>query len=270
MEEFNPHDDRLISIELSNGQICYGHQYNYRPDSQSIGIFVHGFRSSSKGTKASYFRQQAQIASQHWIDFDLPCHGRSDGVFRSFRISYCLEALVKVIDSVGNTPIVLVGSSMGGWLSILAAIRLLSQRNQTHIEHEKSQIKGVVLIAPAFDFVEHYFREKMNVDKHCWESVGVMGFDDAYDNERFFLDFGVLKDASKHSVLKNVWEFNFPTLIFHGEKDDVVPISISQRFVGIVQGETPVNLEIIQKGDHSLNDHLAHFWAGIDGCFRRS
>ncbi len=269
--KLNTGSKRSFSIPLSNGQICYGHYHNVKPDSEKpdiepIGIFVHGFRSGCSGTKAAYFRQKANMTGRQWIDFDLLCHGRSDGVFRSFRIGYCLEALLKVIASVGNKPVVLVGSSMGGWLSLLASRYIAAQKEQLESEMNMAEIRGAVLIAPAFDFVEYYFTQKLNVDMVDWKRAGVMGFDDAYSNEPFLLDFGVLKDSGEHALMKETLNFDFPIGIFHGENDEVVPFSTSEHFVKMAHG-SQVDLQMISGGDHALNEHLEYFWASIDEHF---
>ena len=258
---------RPVHIRLSNGQICYGSQYG-ESDDAPVGIFVHGFRSSTRGTKATSLKAHALNANRNWIEFDLPCHGRSDGIFRSFRIRYAVEALVKVIQLCGDRPIILIGSSLGGWLATAAAICLDTISLHKGAKGVKPNITGALLIAPAFDFVEYYFaNNKVNMD--MWTYTGLMEFKDAYDGNAFNLDIGVIEDSKNHSVLSGSLELRFPIQIYHGDHDEIVPVELSHAFRDSVSCPR-LELDVIPGGDHSLNDHLAQFCVGLDRLFDKS
>jgi pimeloyl-ACP methyl ester carboxylesterase len=105
-------------------------------------VWLGGFHSDMKGTKAEVLSEQALATGGSYLRFDYFGHGESDGAFRGVTISRWREDALAAIDDLTDGPLVLVGSSMGGWLSCLAAIA------------RPDRVKAMVLIAPAPDFTE--------------------------------------------------------------------------------------------------------------------
>ncbi len=244
---------------LPDGTRCRGAYYP--GETGVVGIHVHGFRSSVEHTKARFFLDHALKRGYSWANFDLPCHGRSEGRFRDFRISNALAALIEVIQQFRGAPVVLLGSSMGAWLSLAAARKLANSSVVT--------IAGAVLIAPAFDFFEQYFRDEPEEAMQQWRRDGVRRFTDHYDGRSYELEYAVVADALRHNILERPGAYNFPIRIFHGSDDEVVPVSLSQRFKGLVPGGD-IRVRVIEGGDHSLNDQLPLIAAGIDRLFAKS
>ncbi len=105
-------------------------------------VWLGGFRSEMSGTKAAALDAWAKKGTHSYLRFDYFGHGRSSGDFRAGTISRWLEDTLAVIDGLTTGSQILVGSSMGGWLSLLAA-RMRPER-----------VAGLLLIAPAADFTE--------------------------------------------------------------------------------------------------------------------
>lgn len=217
----------------------------------TVGVFVHGFRSSMDSTKARFFAGHAAAGGYDWLRFDLHCHGENAGSMRGFRVSRAVTELEAVLEMLGKRQLVLVGSSVGGWLSVLAARRFTER------------VKGMVLVAPAFDFIDHYFAGDTPAELAKWREEGVREFTGLLDGERFELEYGLLADARRFRVLDGEHDYPFPIHILHGEADETVPLERSRRFAGLSRHGS-VELEVIENGDHSLNGHLPRLAAAIE------
>lgn len=246
-----------FSVYLSDGTRCRGAYYP--GDTRLVGIHVHGFRSSVNHTKVRFFLDHALQRGYSWCNFDLPCHGRSEGRFRAFRVSTALEALLEVIHRFRGASLMLLGSSMGGWLSMLAARKLAASQS--------AHIAGAVLIAPAFDFFAQSFQNEAEVMRE-WRRDGVRRFTDYYDNRPYEMEYAVVEDSLRHSVLTRPSVYDFPVRIFHGDRDEIVPIGLSQRFKALSAG-SDITVHTVEGGDHTLNRQLPLFAAEIDRMFEK-
>src|SRR2546423_7869439 len=130
-----------------------GRQSLARPDGATIAyrrlpgrapgiVFLGGFRSDMTGTKALFLEDYCRRRGRAYVRFDYFGHGRSSGDFARGTIGCWREDAVAVIDSLTEGPQILVGSSMGGWIMLLAAL-VRPQR-----------VAALVGIAPAPDFTE--------------------------------------------------------------------------------------------------------------------
>jgi len=233
-----------------------------------VGIHVHGFRSSSAHRKAQFFQEHALQRGYGWVTFDLPCHGRSEGRFRDFRVSNALDALLEVIGQFRGIPVMLLGSSMGAWLAMLAAQVMLKKAARSRAKSRAATIAGAVLIAPAFDFFLHYFQNQPVDVVRQWRRDGARAFADRYDGSAYQLAFAALEDGVRHSVLERAAPYDFPIRIFHGAQDEVVPLALSRQFQEL-SPDADINVHVIKDGDHTLNAQLDLIAAEVDSMFER-
>src|SRR5579862_625575 len=128
-------------------------QYLARPDGESLAYrrrvgrgptvaWLGGFRSDMSGTKAEALAQWAAARGQAFLRFDYFGHGASSGAFEAGTISRWREDALAAVDHLTEGPLILVGSSMGGWLALLAAAA------------RRERLAGMTLVAPAPDFTE--------------------------------------------------------------------------------------------------------------------
>ncbi len=222
-----------------------------------VGIcFAGGFRSVCAGTKATTFEARARAAGLPYARFDYRGIGESEGRFEETTISREVEDLALVLDRLATPKVVLIGSSLGGVVSLLTAQR------------RPRQVAALLLIAPAFDFFErneHY----LGADGVArWRRDGVVETTDAYTGERYRLRYDFLRDGLAHQAA--VWEGGAPytVRIFHGTLDATVAIGASERFLA----EAPCpdcHLTPIPGGDHQLLDHLDLIWEAAVGLAHR-
>jgi pimeloyl-ACP methyl ester carboxylesterase len=221
----------------------------------AVGVFVHGFRSHCGGEKSLALARHAADRGYPWLRVDLGGHGASGGEFSRFRLSALLADLEAVLDFLGERPVVLVGSSMGGWLSALAALR------------RPEQVAGLLLIAPAFNFIQNRFGALPADMLARWEQQGAWTFDDPYGGDPIALEHGIVADAADHDVLEPAPRLACPVRILHGERDEVVPVSVSREFVARARAPS-ITLTVVPDGDHRLGAAIPLMAAAVDEFFQ--
>lgn len=231
------------------GRDLRGYYFNAGPG--PLGVFVHGFRSDCNGSKSLALAQHAIACGYSWLRFDLSGHGASDGDFRRFRLSAMLEDLLAVLDHVAERKLLLVGSSMGAWLSVLAA------------ERRPQQVRGLVLLAAGFNFIQNALADVSHDEAARWARRGERRFEDRYGGDAYTLEHAVLADAAPFDVLGVPRELACPVVLLHGDQDEVVPAAVSQAFLQTVIAPEK-RLQIIPGGDHRLNAAVPIIRGAVD------
>src|SRR5690349_1972841 len=130
-------------LELSGRRLAYRKRVATDRTRDCAGLlFLPGFRSDMSGTKATFLDEFCATRGLGYVRFDYSGHGESSGRFEEGTIGTWVEDAVAIIDRVTEGPLLLVGSSMGGWIMLLAALA------------RPKRIAGLVGLAPAPDFTE--------------------------------------------------------------------------------------------------------------------
>ena len=116
--------------------------YVARPGHGPGVMFLGGFKSDMTGTKATALQDWADQTGRAYLRFDYSAHGASEGTWQDATISQWRQDALDMLDQCTDGPQILVGSSMGGWMALLAAMA------------RPDRVKALVLIAPAADFTE--------------------------------------------------------------------------------------------------------------------
>ncbi|MBS7704837.1 alpha/beta hydrolase [Chelatococcus asaccharovorans] len=216
-----------------------------RPGAGPAVVWLGGFRSDMRATKATALDEWAAEAGRAFLRFDYSGHGESTGRFEDGTISRWLEESIAVITTHTDGAPVLVGSSMGGWLALLATLRLRAAGSP----HAPS---GLVLIAPAVDFTErlmwHAFPEEA---RRVILTDGVFMRPSQY-GEPYAITRGLIEDGRRHLLLDGAIEPGCPVHILQGMEDPDVPWRHVLGFVEHLPGEA-VTLTLIKDGDHRLS-----------------
>ena len=152
-------------------------------------IFIHGLNSDMNGNKAVTVEKYARKNNLNFIRFDCRGHGKSEGKFEEFTISDWRKDLLDIIDNLAKGPQILIGSSMAGWLMMLAA------------KARPQRIKGMIGLAAAPDFGKDLYNALNKKNKKEINTKGITkymsyGFP-FYLTKKFFIE------AEKNRVLKN-------------------------------------------------------------------
>ena len=207
-------------------------------------LWLGGFRSDLTSTKAMEIERAAEAQGRAMLRMDYTAHGQSPGDFRDCTLSLWLDdALAMIRTQAGKRPVI-VGSSMGGWIALLATLRLTAEGNPPG---------GLVLIAPAIDFTDALMWAQFpeSIRRQIMEE-GVWYRPSAYSPEPYPITRALIEDGRKHNLLGKHLKFGVPIHILQGGKDPDVPLAHVQKFIAGL-AEDDVRMTIIPDGDHRLS-----------------
>ncbi len=229
-----------------------------RPDGETLAfqardgkgpavVWFGGFKSDMTGTKATALDDWAAERGQDFVRFDYFGHGASSGDFTDGTIGRWLEDGLHVLRELTPGPVVLVGSSMGGWLSLLAA-KTLKEAG------EEDRLKGMVLIAPAPDFTEKLMWAGFSDDiRRQIMEEGQYNQPSDYDDEPYIITQQLIEEGRSHLILDKPIPVACPVRILQGMRDDDVPWQHALMLVEALEGDD-VAYTLVKAGDHRLSE----------------
>jgi len=203
-------------------------------------VFLHGFMSDLEGEKPKNFLNFSKKHDLGFLALEYSGHGKSSGKFVNGNISKWSEQtrlLIKKIVKKNN--FILIGSSMGAWISI----------NQFKIF--KNQIKGFLGIGSAPEFLENLMWKKFT-EKMKKETINKGIYHLKHGNYEYPITYQLIKDGRRNKVLNKPINIKTKVTMVHGEKDEVVPVSYSKKVLKIFP-KAKKKMIIIKNGDHSLS-----------------
>lgn len=202
-------------------------------------VFHHGLMSDMNGTKAIYIENHCKKQGYNFIRFDNFGHGNASGEFTKENISSWVEGLNMVIDNLTDGPILLVGSSMGAWVS-------------TIVSAARKDIIGTVLISAACDFTEELIWKKITKEQQeAIKNNGVSKIAGVSDHE-YTISFNLIEDGRNNLMLnKEKIDVNSPVHLIHGMNDLDVPHHISLKLAEKINSEHVV-LKLIKNATHKI------------------
>ncbi|WP_316354847.1 alpha/beta hydrolase [Candidatus Trichorickettsia mobilis] len=205
-------------------------------------IFLHGLMSDMHGTKALYLENYCIKAGYNFIRFDNFGHGNSSGNFTEQTISSWIGGLEMILNQlVTDNQIVLIGSSMGGWLSLLYAIK------------NPHNLLGIICISAAPDFTEELIWKKLPlIQQTKMQKDGVLEVSGNCCDTKYPISYKLVHEARNHLLLDGkTIAIDCPTHLIHGLKDLDVPYHISVKLMEKIAGDTIV-LKLVKDADHRL------------------
>ena len=209
-------------------------------DSLPAVMFLGGFKSDMAGTKAVFLEEQCRARGQEFVRFDYSGHGESDGAFADGTIGSWAQDALDVLDNIVKRDVVLVGSSMGGWISLL----LLKERPE--------RIKGVVGIAAAPDFTKDIEEKMTDSDWDMVHKIGRLEVPNDYSVEPYIFTKDLLDDGKENSLLDKTHNIEAPLILLQGKLDDDVEWEKANRIVKSFPGPETQAI-FIDDGDHRLS-----------------
>lgn len=216
------------------------------PGSQTTLFWLSGYRSDMGGSKAMEVDGFAARAGFGCIRFDYSGHGISGGEFTDGTISRWLEEAIAVLDHAKPQRIVVIGSSMGGWIGL----RLLQELRKRKAPPE---IEGLVLIAPAPDFTLDLIEPNLTeVEKVSLAERGFFEEPSAYSPAPNIYTRALMEDGRANQVMTGIIETGCPVHILQGMQDRDVPYAHALKLVEHLPADDVV-LTLIRDGDHRLS-----------------
>lgn len=217
-------------------------------------VFLGGFMSDMTGTKAQCLQDWARMQGRAFMRFDYSGHGQSSGAFEDGCIGDWAEDALAVINTLTEGPQVLVGSSMGGWISLLVA-KAIPER-----------IAGMVGIAPAPDFTEDSMWSGFDeAQRAALMRDGQITVPSDYSPDGYPITRRLIEDGRRHLVLRAPLSLPFPLRILQGTADTDVPPSVALRLMD--HADCPdLRLTLVKGADHrfSTPDCLAMIAASVE------
>jgi alpha-beta hydrolase superfamily lysophospholipase len=212
-------------------------------------VFLGGFMSDMTGQKATVLEDWARATGRAFLRLDYSGHGMSGGAFRNGTIGRWLSDAVTVIRHASATvsglggDLVLVGSSMGGWIAVLAAMEIVGQK-----------VAGIVTIAAAADFTDDLLPMRLGPDTLATiEAEGVFEAPSQYSDQPYVITRDLLEDGRNHLVLSGPIALDIPARLIHGTADPDVPWTQSKKLMGALTSRD-VELILVKDGDHRLSE----------------
>ncbi len=205
-------------------------------------VFLGGYRSDMYGTKGEYLAAHCRDTGRAFLRFDYSGHGLSGGRFEDGTIGGWTRDALAVIHAVGPEELVLVGSSMGGWIMLLAALEL------------GTRVRGLLGIATAPDFTRDLMWNAFDdATRRQLEESGRVVLESEYDATGYEISLEFIRDGARHLLLDGPIPIVCPVRLMHGRLDADVPWQTSERLEKKLEAND-VTTTYYKKGDHRLSD----------------
>ena len=204
-------------------------------------LFLHGFKSDLDGDKPKTIFKFCKKNKIGFLALEYSGHGKSYGKFENGTITTWTEDTKKIIKrKIKNKKLIVIGSSMGGWIGL------------NLFKVFKKNILAFIGIAPAPEFLDRLMwkkftnKVKRQLIKDKFHKFNHGGYE-------YNISYNLIKDGRKNKIFNQTFNNKIFLTIFHGQKDDVVPISISRKILKIFT-KAKKKLIIVKRGDHSLSN----------------
>ncbi|HMJ92662.1 MAG TPA: alpha/beta hydrolase [Allosphingosinicella sp.] len=221
------------TLDRPGGRIAYRRSAGRGP----AIIFLPGYRSDMEGGKATALDAWAEAEGRAMIRFDYSGCGISDGDFETQSLADWRDDVLAIVDQVAEGPVVLVGSSMGGWLMLLAALA------------RPDRVAGLVGIAAAPDFTSWGFDAHQ---KDVIATAGKLEEPNSYDDQPYVTTRIFWESGESLKLLDAPIPITCPVRLLHGLADADVPWRISLHILEQIEAED-AHLCLIKDGDHRLS-----------------
>ncbi|MEO0410982.1 MAG: alpha/beta hydrolase [Pseudomonadota bacterium] len=205
-------------------------------------VFCGGFMSDMTGTKALALETHLAAKGQGFIRFDYRGHGQSSGRFADHVVSDWLADTLAVVDDLAQGDMVLIGSSMGGWIALHAALA------------RRDRVKGLVLIAPAPDFTQRLMAPSFTqAERDALDKDGFIAQPTDYGDEPYIITRALIEDGKALNILHAPIELTCRVRILHGQRDTSVPWDLSLELADKLESPDVVTT-FVKEGDHRLSE----------------
>ncbi|MBR4127204.1 MAG: alpha/beta hydrolase [Alphaproteobacteria bacterium] len=206
-------------------------------------LFMHGTLSDKNASKSLFLQEFCEKNNVGYTAFDFIGHGESSGKYTDGTIGIWLDNALNIIDRVATGNLILVGSSMGGWISLLAA------------KARPERVKAMVGLAAAADFTVDVWNSFSDSQKRNIHSKGVIYTPNGWTEEGDPWTLQLFEDAEKYLLLKKekTLDIQCPITLIHGAKDDCVPVETAFKIMRSAKSDK-VKIVILKNSWHRLSE----------------
>jgi len=204
-------------------------------------IFLSGYASDMAGTKAQFLAECCAEANLSYLRFDYRGHGRSSGDFKDGTIGAWLDDTLTVFDQLTEGPQIIIGSSMGGWIALLLALK------------RPERAKALIGIAAGPDFTEELLVPGMTTEQQKQlETEGFTTFHAPPPAEPLLVTKKLIEEARNHLLLRHTLSVTCPIRLLQGMQDDDVPWQHVLHIARVVP-HGDVRVTLVKDGGHRLS-----------------
>lgn len=211
--------------------------HHHLPGAEPTIVFLPGYRSDMQGSKVLALEAWARARGQAFLRFDYAGCGESPGRFEEQTLEHWRDDALHLIDTIVQGPVVLVGSSMGGWLMLLVA------------RARPGRVVGMIGIAAAPDFTRWGFTE---AEKRTLAEQGRLEQPSDYGPEPMLTTLPFWRSGEANLVLEEAIDFAGPVRLLQGQRDAEVPWELALRLADTLRSDD-VQLVLVKGGDHRLS-----------------
>ncbi|MEM7618323.1 MAG: alpha/beta hydrolase [Pseudomonadota bacterium] len=232
--------------------LAYHHIKSDKQSNLAPVMFLGGFRSDMEGTKAIYLQEKCIKSGRDYVRFDYSGHGESEGEFENCILSDWAQDATDIMTHCLDRPAILVGSSMGGWISLILA------------EKASDKIAGLVGLAAAPDFTVWMENEMTDEWKQQLEAQGYFDLPNDY-GDPYRISKSLLEDGRTLALLHRKIDVDFPIHLINGKKDTDVPWQTAEAIKQTFDS-TKVDITYLDEADHRLSapDQLEVIWKAVE------
>jgi pimeloyl-ACP methyl ester carboxylesterase len=212
--------------------------YRLREGRSPTLMFLPGYASDMEGTKATALDAFAEMRGLAMLRFDYSGTGSSDGEFEEGTLGGWLDEALHLLDTLTDGPVVLAGSSMGGWIALLMA------------RHRPERVAGLVGIAAAPDFTDWGYTDE---EKRALREQGRLEQANPYGPEPQVTALGFWQSGEALRLLGSPIPIDCPVRLVHGDADAEVPVEVALRTLQQLRS-ADVQLTLIKGGGHRLSE----------------
>ena len=204
-------------------------------------VFLGGFRSAMTGTKALFLEDYCRRRGRAFVRFDYFGHGASSGDIALGTIGRWRDDAIAIIDSLTTGPQILIGSSMSGWIMLLAALA------------RRERIAALIGIAGAPDFTEELLWPRLTpAQRREIMERGTVVLPSDYDPAGYLYTRALIEEGRRHLLLGAPIALDMPVRLLHGMRDASVPWQLSLRLTERLASRDVV-VTLVKDGDHRLS-----------------
>ena len=212
--------------------------YRFRPGRGPVIVFLPGYRSDMEGEKATALDAWAGREGRAMLRLDYSGCGASEGAFADHDLADWRDDVLAVIDAfTAGGPLLLVGSSMGGWLALLVALAL------------PGRVQAIVGIAAAPDFTSWGFSDDVVA---LLRREGRIEAPSDYDDGPYLTTLGFWESGQANLLLDSEIDYDGPVRLLQGQLDETVPVSVTLRLSRALRS-ADVQTILVKDGDHRLS-----------------
>ena len=230
-------------VSINGVKISYLYRPRLKKGPKVSIIFLSGYKSDMLGTKATFLDTLSKKIGYEYLRFDYSGHGSSEGKIEKQLLSDWVNESYLLIKKKLNHPVIIVGSSLGGWIAFILLKKL------------KKNILGVIGIGAAPDFTNNIIENLSSIQKKRYMDKGYVSIKSDYGEKPYKFTKKFIEDSKKNFVLLKNLEINTKITLLYGLQDSAVKLKSQIDLLKLLKTKN-AKLIILNRSDHRMSSSL--------------